>query len=73
MVRNFSLAGGWSCTTGCGFAGEGFRVIIVGLGLDALRLYRYVLGQTDGATPLYVASERGRLSVVVALLDAGAV
>jgi hypothetical protein len=47
-------------------------VIIVGWGLDALRLYRHVLWQTDGATPLYVASERGRLSVVVALLDAGA-
>jgi hypothetical protein len=47
-------------------------VIIVGLGFDALRLYRYVLGQTDGATPLYIASERGLLSVVVALLDAGA-
>ncbi len=44
----------------------------VGWGLDALRLYRYVLGQIDGATPLCIASEKGRLSVVVALLDAGA-
>ncbi len=31
-----------------------------------------MLSQTDGATPLYIASERGRLSVVVALLGAGA-
>ena len=47
-------------------------MIVLGWGRDALLFNRFLLGQTDGATPLYVASERGRLSVVVALLDAGA-
>ena len=33
---------------------------------------RAVTGQTDGATPLYAASEKGHVAVVKALVKAGA-